>query len=201
MKTKLPILLMILALMTASCGGRRLRIAEDITPGNYFYTKLDWRYGSGDIRIQLYKLCSVLMNNWQTKIGYDAFYKPRIVITDIDNCTDEYISTEMIRDILEEIAVNDGRFTVVAGDRCDRAELDAWMDRILNDSKFDNSSRIKPSGAIAPQFLAKVRITKAIASDRCYDYQDYRMTVNLYDIETGCAIDSASDLLRKRIRS
>jgi hypothetical protein len=33
-----------------------------------------------------------------------------------------------------------------------------------------------------------------------FDYEDYRMTVTLYDIETKEAIDSAWDVLSKKVR-
>ena len=36
-------------------------------------------------------------------------------------------------------------------------------------------------------------------TDRYYTYEDYRMTVTLYDIETQEAIDSAWDVLCKKV--
>ncbi len=189
--------------MTAltSCACRRTRTAQDITPGNTSCEKLDWRYGAGDIRIQTTKLNKQLMDRWYEKTGYNILDgKPCIIITEIDNRTDRYIATDVIRDIIECVAIEDGRYTVVVGDMCDECELDDLMNKILQHPKYANSSRILPGKAIAPQFLAKVRITKAVTSDRFYDYEDYRMTVTLYDIETQEAIDSAWDVLSKKIR-
>lgn len=183
-----------------SCAGRRMRTAEDITPGNAHCTKMDWRYGAADIRIQTSKVTGMLMDRWYAHTSYDCHIcKPRLIITEIDNRTDCYISTDMIRDIIESAAIDDGRFTVVVGDTQDERELDARMQKILCDPKYSNSSRLQPGQAIAPQFLGKVRITKAVTSDKFYDYEDYRMTVTLYDIETQVAIDSAWDVLSKKV--
>lgn len=185
--------------LTSCC--RNIRTAQDITPGNYSCEKLDWRYGAGDIKIQTSKLNRQLMDRWFEKTGYDLYFgKPRIVITEIDNCTDRYISTDMIRDIIETAAIEDGRYKVVVGNTEDERELDLFMNKILHDPKYANGSRLQPNRAIAPQFLAKIRITKAVNSDRFYDYEDYRMSITLYDIETQEAIDSAWDVLCKKVR-
>lgn len=191
---------MLMAALT-SCSYRSIRTAEDITPDNIGCEKLDWRYGAGDIKIQTAKLNKQLMDHWFEKTCYDIRYgRPRLVITEIDNRTDNYIPTDMIRDIIECVAIEDGRYTVIVGDACDERELDFFMNKILHDPKYADISRIKAGKALAPQFLAKIRITKAVTADRFYDYEDYRMTVTLYDIETQEAIDSAWDVLSKRIR-
>ncbi|QLH37206.1 MAG: hypothetical protein HWD61_14535 [Parachlamydiaceae bacterium] len=188
-------------MMLSSCACRSVRIAEDITPGNISCDKLDWRYGAKDIRIQTTKLNKQLMDRWLEKSGYNLYNgKPRIVITEIDNRTDNYIPSDMIRDIIECAAIEDGRYTVVVGNAKDECELDYLMEKILKDPKYANSSRLQAGNATAPQFLAKIRLTKAITSDRFYDYEDYRMTVTLYDIETQEAIDSAWDVLSKKVR-
>ncbi|WP_068470463.1 hypothetical protein [Candidatus Protochlamydia phocaeensis] len=183
---------------TSCC--RHVRTAEDVTPGN-FCEKLDWRYGAADIRIQTTKINQQLLDRWFAKTGYHCEAgKPRLIITDIDNCTDQYIPTDMIRDIFEGVAIDDGRYTVVVGNTCDEHELDYLMNKIALAPKYDNATRLQPGLATAPQFLAKVRITKAVRADRFYDYEDYRMTVTLYDIETQEAIDSAWDVLCKKVR-
>lgn len=193
--------LLLAAGLLASCNCRRIRTAEDITPGNISCEKLDWRYGAGDIRIQTTKLNKQLLDRWFAKTNYDIQNgKPRLVITEIDNRTDMYIATDMIRDIIECVAIDDGRYTVVVGDTCDEHELNYFMNKILRDPKYNNCSKIQAGNAIAPQFLAKIRLTKAVTSDQFYDYEDYRMTVTLYDIETQEAIDSAWDVLSKKIR-
>lgn len=192
-----------LSMMTllSSCACRTIRTAQDITPGNISHERLDWRYGASDIRIQTTKLNKQLMDRWLTKTGYDIGYgKPRIIITEIDNRTDQYIQTDMIRDIFECVAIDDGRYTILVGDARNESELDELMDKISLDPKYNNNSRLQAGKAIAPQFLAKVRLTKAVTSDRYYDYEDYRMTVTLYDIETQEVIDSAWDVLSKKIR-
>jgi len=66
---------------------------------------------------------------------------------------------------------------------------------------YDNYQGKDTGNATAPEFLAKVRITKAVNSDRFYDYEDYRMTVTLYDIDTQEIVDSAWDVLRKRVKA
>lgn len=199
MQQTLLFILMMIALISCNC--RTVRTAEDITPGNISCEKLDWRYGAGDIRIQTTKLNKQLMDRWLEKTGYDLHCgKPRLVITEIDNRTDKYIPTDMIRDIIECVAIDDGRYTVVVGDAKDECELDYFMNKILADPKYANNSRIDAGRAIAPQFLVKIRLTKAVTSDRFYDYEDFRMTVTLYDIETQEAIDSAWDVLSKKIR-
>lgn len=188
-------------LLAATGCGRYTRTAVDITPGNCHGERLDWRYGAADIRIQTSKLVGALMDRWYCKTGYSGDCgKPRLVITEIDNCTDRYISTDMIRDIIESVAINDGRYTVVVGNACDEQELDYLMNKINNDPKYSAKSRLQPGNATAPQFLVKIRITKALNSDRFYDYEDYRMTVTLYDIETQEAIDSDWDVLSKKVK-
>lgn len=190
-----------LLLCTTSCYSRHVRTAQDITPGNPS-EKLDWRYGAADIRIQTTKLHQQLMDRWFAKTGYQwqTASKPRLIITEIDNCTDQYIASDMIRDIIEGVAINDGRYAVVVGNAQDERELDYLMNKNCLAPKYNNSSRLQPGLATAPQFLGKIRITKAIRSDRFYDYEDYRMTITLYDIETQEAIDSAWDVLCKKVR-
>lgn len=203
-KTFYSSLLLALACSGLMTGcGRHVRTAQDITPGNVPCTKLDWRYGAGDIRIQTSKLSAQLMDRWYARTGFNPSpgCKPRLIITEIDNRTDRYMSTDMIRDIFEGVAIDDGRFTILVGDNADEHELDFLMAKIAHDPKYSNSSRLQPGLAIAPQFLVKVRITKAVNSDRYFDYEDYRMTVTLYDIETQEAIDSAWDVLRKRVQA
>lgn len=202
MKFKSPMLFaaLILATTTTGCCCRYMRTAQDITPGNIRGTKLDWRYGAGDIKIQTTKINRQLMDRWFAKTCYNLQNgKPRIIITEIDNRTDCYISTDMVRDIIEGVAIDDGRYSIIVGDACDERELDYLMAKICNDPKYGNSSRLQPGQALAPQFLAKVRLTKAVTSDRFFNYEDYRMTVTLYDIETQEAIDSAWDVLSKRV--
>lgn len=191
----------ILLFCLTSCACRHVRTARDITPGNCTSEKLDWRYGAGDIKIQTSKTASELMNRWYAKTNWDRdFGRPRIIVTQVDNRTDQYISTDVIRDMIEEAAVDDGRFAVLVGDTRDERELDALMAKISCHPKYNNSSRLQPNSALAPQFLAKIRITKNVSSDHFYDYENYRMTITLYDIETQEAIDSASDLLIKKVR-
>ena len=172
-----------LCLISTSCC-RHVRTAVDITPGNPS-EKLDWRYGAGDIRIQTTKLTRQIFDRWYFKTGYQcAAGRPRLIITEIDNCTDQYIPTDMIRDIIEGVAIDDGRFTVVVGNVSDEMELDQLMGKNCLHPKYNNPSRLNPGQATAPEFLGKIRITKAARADRFYTYEDYRMTVTLYDIET-----------------
>lgn len=190
--------LTILLFGTSSCC-RGVRTAVDITPGNPC-EKLDWRYGAGDIRIQTTKINRQIFDRWYQKTGYNGQCgKPRVIITEIDNCTDQYIPTDMIRDIIEGVAIDDGRYTVVVGNACDERELDGLMGKIHGHPKYNNPSRLEAGNATAPQFLGKVRITKAVRADRLYTYEDYRMSVTLYDIETQEAIDSAWDVLSKKV--
>lgn len=183
--------------MTSCCRG--VRTAVDITPGNSC-EKLDWRYGAGDIRIQTSKITQQIFDRWYVKTGYQCEAgKPRLIITEIDNCTDQYISTDMIHDIIEGVAIDDGRFTVVVGNASDEMELDHVMGKVSCHPKYNNPSRLTSGQATAPQFLAKIRITKAVRADRFYNYEDYRMSVTLYDIETQEAIDSAWDVLSKKV--
>lgn len=193
------VILGLAATQLTACG-RGIRTATDVTPGHE-REKLDWRYGAGDIRIQTSSITSQLMDRWFCKTAYNnAYGKPRMVITEIDNCTDRYVSSDMIRDIIESVAVDDGRYTVVVGNQYDERELDDVMNKISNDSKYNNPSRLQSGNATAPQLLAKIRLTKAVTSDRFYDYEDYRMTITLYDIETQEIVDSAWDVLSKKVR-
>jgi hypothetical protein len=90
---------------------------------------------------------------------------------------------------------------VVVGDNKDERELDALISKLKCDPKYSNTSRPQWGNASAPQFLAKIRITKASTAQRTYDIEDYRMTITLYDIATYEAIDSAWDVLRKKVKA
>lgn len=192
------------ALITTSCChpcyGRRVRTGFDITPGHCCQV-LDWRYGAADIRIQVCNVARFLMDGWFNRTGYDLCNgKPRIIITEVDNRTDQYVCLDMMRDVFENIAVEDGRFTVVVGDARDAAELDYLLNQTTEDAKYNASTQPEPCQVTAPRFLGKVRLTKAINSDRCYDYEEYRLTVTLYDIQTQEIVDSAFDILRKQVQ-
>lgn len=194
---------LIFASAATSCGdgGRKMRTAMDITPGNPVETELDWRYGANDLRIQTTNINKQLMDRWFNKTGYDIGTrgKPRIIITEIDNRTDTYIPSDMVRDIFEGVAVNDGRYVIVVGDSQHEKELDKQVAKITQSSKYANSKKLSHGNATAPQFLAKVQITKATTMQPKYDIEDYRMTMRLYDIETQEIIDSAWDVFRKKI--
>lgn len=199
MKTFVKIVILGVLLISSTGCCRSIRTAVDITPGNPC-EKLDWRYGAADIRIQTTKINRQIFDRWYCKTGYQCRYgKPRLLISEIDNCTDQYIPKEMIRDIIEGVAIDDGRYTVVVGNASDERELDSLMGKINQHPKYNNPTRLQPGNATAPEFLCKVRINKAVRADRLYTYEDYRMTVTLYDIETQEAIDSAWDVLSKKV--
>lgn len=179
---------------------RQMRTAKDITPGNLPETELDWRYGANDIRIQTTKLTRILVDRWLAKIPpASAETKPRIIITEVSNLTEDYIPLDMVRDIIESVAINDGRFSVVVGNAQDSKELDALLQKSLNDPKYSLSSRPKQGQVKAPQVLGKIRLTVAKTHQKKYDIEDYRMSITLYDIETQEALDSAYDVLRKQV--
>jgi len=192
----------LLALSLLLCGcGRDLRTAEDITPGNCKETCLNWKYGATDIRIQTGKITKELVDRWIARTNYDLSNgKPRIIVTHVDNRTDMVISNDMIRDIIEHSAVEDGRVTMVVGDSKDEHELDTWLKKITKDPKYARKSRVENNAVQAPQFLAKIRIVKAITEQRRYDLEEYLMTLTLYDLETQEIVDSATDVLRKKVQ-
>lgn len=188
-----------IAVTLTACHCRHLRTAIDVTPGNPKECDLDWHYGANDIRIQTTKLSKTLMDRWytKTKCKVDTFDKPTIVFGGIENRTDMYISTDLIQDVLEGVAINDGRFKIVVSHAKDEHELDCLMYKQQCNPKYCNASKLDPYSATAPHFLAKLRITKAKTKTPCYDIEDYRMTMTLYDIESQECIDQAFDLLRK----
>ena len=169
-------------LLCTACQSRHVRMARDVTPGNPVETQLNWRYGANDMRIQTTKLTKILMDRWQQKTC--STLKPTITLTEVDNRTDMYIPTDMLRDILEGVAINDGRFTMLCGDAKDEREL------------FNRGMQ----GRQVPQFLAKVRLTKAHTETPGYIIEDYRMTMTLYDVESGACVDQSFDLLRKHVQ-
>jgi|SRR5579883_2134337 len=200
MKAKTPLLILAAAGL-AACG-RNIRTAEDVTPGHVQETCLDWKYGATDIRIQTEKVTDILMQKWWNVARADLASKgkARIIITGVDNRTDQYISTDMIRDIIEEVAVNDGRFTITVGDLKDEEELDSLLDKGALDPKYRSETRPLLNQATAPQFLAKIRITKAITHQKRFDLEHYRFSITLYDIQSQEAIDSASDTMYKKVK-
>ena len=187
-----------IALSLTACH-HHVRTAIDATPGNPRECELDWRYGANDIRIQTTNLSKTLMDRWfnKTKYLFNPQEKPTIVFGGIDNQTDMFIPSELIQDVLEGVAINDGRFRITVSYAKDEKELDCLMCKQQLSPKYQNSSKLEPCQAIAPRFLAKLRITKAATKTPCYDIEDYRMTMTLYDIETQECIDQAFDLLRK----
>jgi len=193
--------LLALSLILLTGCGRNIRTAEDVTPGNTKETCMNWKYGATDIRIQTGKITKELVDRWIAKTKYDiTHWKPRIIITHIDNRTDMVISTDMIRDIIEHAAVDDGRVTMVVGDTKNEQELDTWLKKITKDPKYAKKSRVDSNEVQAPQFLAKIRIVKAMTEQKRYDIEEYLMTLTLYDLETQEIVDSATDLLRKKVR-
>ncbi|MBJ7449710.1 MAG: hypothetical protein JHC93_05055 [Parachlamydiales bacterium] len=199
MKHKKLIILNVLAALILTGCAHRVRTACDVTPGNAQEHRLDWKYGATDLRIQTTKILSSLMDRWECSTRATTC-KPCIVITPVDNRTHHIISCDMIRDIFESAAAEDGRFTVVVGDFNDESALDKYMQKIQTQTKYDNDTRLEQNGAIAPQLLAKVRITEAITHQNRFDLEDYRMTVNLFDIQSQELIDSAYDVLSKKVR-
>lgn len=192
-----PIALLVLGALSASCC-RHVRVAEDITPGNFSCgEKFDWRYGATDIRIQTSKIMCTLMDRWYCKTANGQ--KPRILISEVDNRTDYYISTDMIRDIFEGVAANDCRFITVAGDSFDACELDARLNDISSNPKYNPNTAAGCNNVTAPKFLAKIRITKAKTAQPRYDIEDWRMQISLYDLETHEVVDSAWDVLEKKV--
>ncbi len=192
---------MLLSLVALTACGRNIRTAQDVTPGHEKETRLDWKYGAMDIKIQTSQVTNALMNRWWAVAKEDLASKgkARIIITDVDNRTDQFISTAMIRDVIEEVAVDDGRFSVVVGDSLDEKELDRLLEKSLRDPKYDLATRPQSGVAKAPQFLAKIRLTKAITHQKTHDLEHYRFSITLYDIETQEAVDTASDTLYKKI--
>lgn len=190
-----------LVLLPGCSHGRRIRVAEDITPGNLKESELDWQYGANDIRIQTTKLTKILMDRWFEKTAAKAQeIKPRLIITEVSNLTNTYIPLDMVREIIESAAINDGRFSVVVGNAQDSEELDRLLQKALQDPKYSQSSRPTPGEAKAPQLLGKIRLTMAQTQQPKYDIQDWRMSITLYDIQTQEAIDSAYDVLRKKVK-
>lgn len=200
MKYKAPLLILAAAGLVA-CG-RNIRTAEDVTPGHEQETCLDWKYGATDIRIQTQKVTDALMQKWWNIARADLASKgkARIIITGVDNRTDQYISTDMIRDIIEEVAINDGRFTITVGDVQDEGELDTLLVKAGLDPKYRKETRPELGQATAPQFLAKIRITKALTHQKRYDLEHYRFQITLYDIQSQEAVDSASDTMYKKVQ-
>lgn len=194
-------LLLCTCLSVTSCSQKRPRLAHDITPGNRIEKELDWQYGANDMKIQTTKLSKILMDRWYEKTGFiwSAGNKPRVIVTTIDNATDNYIPTDMLRDIFESVAANDGRFTVVVGNPKDEKQLDQFLQKYTHDPKYNPSTKPASNKALAPQFIAKIRLTKAITSQLKYDIEDWRMTITLYDLQTQEIIDSAYDVLRKKV--
>jgi hypothetical protein len=191
--------LLALTLLLAGCG-RNIRTAEDVTPGNCREKHLSWKYGVTDIRIQTQKITRELVDRWIARTNYDlAKGKPRIIVTQVDNRTDMVISTDMIRDIIEHAAVEDGRISMVVGDTKDEQELDRWLKKILTDQKYSKKSKVDNHEVVAPQFLAKIRLVKAMTEQKRYDIEEYLMTLTLYDLETQEIVDSATDVLRKKV--
>lgn len=194
-------LLLVFPLIALTACGRNIRTAQDITPGHEKETSLDWKYGATDIKIQTTHVTRALMNRWWAIAKEDLVSKgkARIIITEVDNRTDQFISTAMVRDIIEEVAIDDGRFSVVVGDALDEKELDRLLEKTLRDPKYDIATRPQTGVAKAPQFLAKIRITKAITHQKSHDLEHYRFSITLYDVETQEAVDSASDTLYKKV--
>ncbi|MBB65571.1 MAG: hypothetical protein CMO81_10970 [Waddliaceae bacterium] len=161
------------------------------------------RYTADDLCYQSALVAKQLIDRWENQFEkqIDKKEKPRLLINDLDNRTDVPLSHKDVSKYLDLIAAKDGRFTVKLGNTQDEQENDMMMDRYLSDPHYSTDATPDHPNGKAPQFLTKIRLSKAVTSDQVYNYEDYRLSILLYDIETQELIDSAWDVLRKQDRS
>ncbi len=98
--------------------------------------------------------------------------KPLLYIAEVDNRTDWHIDTEMLQDIFTNVAINDGRYDVTMEE---------------------------PDTGDIPVLRATILLTKKATKLKYFEYEDYIMTITVFDNDNQQKIDSAWDILRKRV--
>jgi len=174
-----------------SCSRGRL----DIEPYDYGENPQCWEYGPAAIRAQTAAIMKPLMDDWYAKNG-ERFDRPRILLTNINNTTGEYIASNEVRGAFDSVADQDGRFTVIIADAVDNCEFKRVTNEFDKIQKSEDEIRVKDGEKIIPDFFAKIRFKKV---ETC-SYEEYWMTIALYDVGTKELIGSGSNVFRRQLR-
>jgi hypothetical protein len=166
-----------------------------IEPYNYGENAQCWEYGPSVIRAQTITILKPLMDDWYAKNG-ERFDKPRILLTRINNTTGEYIASNEVRAAFQSAADDDGRFTVILEDVADDCEFNRVTNAFDKIQKREDEIRVKEGEKIIPDFFAKIRFKKVEACP----YEEYWMTIALYDVETKALIGSGTNVFRRQLR-
>ncbi len=187
----------LLLLSATSCSLNK--IAHNFSINNSRATVVDWRYGASEIRIQTCKATRTLIERWLAKTSScQSTDCPRIIITKFKNCTDCYIPCEMIRDAVEEAALDDGRFTILMCDPKSEQKLTGCMSKTQRHPKYRYPAAPSPDGNSGPKFFGKICLTKISSTDPACQLEEYHLALDLYDAETEELVDSAQDILYKK---
>lgn len=166
-----------------------------IEPYDYGENPQCWEYGPSVIRAQTVVILKQLIDDWYVKNG-ERFDKPRILLTRINNTTGEYIASNEVRAAFQSAADEDGRFTVILEDVVDNCEFNQVTNAFDKIQKREDEARIKEGEKIIPDFFAKIRFKKVGTSP----YEEYWMTIALYDVETKELIGSGSNIFRRNLK-
>lgn len=166
-----------------------------IEPYDYGENPQCWEYGPSIIRKQTIAILKPLIDEWYAKNG-ERFDKPRILLTRINNTTGEYIASNEVRAAFQSAADDDGRFTVILEDVVDDCEFKRVTNAFDKIQKSEDEIRVKDGEKIIPDFFAKIRFQKVKACP----FEEYWMTIALYDIETKELIGSGTNVFRRKLR-
>ena len=162
-------------------------VVESVDPGSLLYT--DVNYGSEDLHILTEKIVNRMLQ--------DKLFNGEVVIlvSDIQNRTDEHIDTREILDSIESAIIKSGRAKFVDGKmRAKLAQELAYQKK----SGYVNPRQRKQAGKqLAPQYMLDGYITAIKKKNTNH----YRLILKLHNIETG-TIDwtnaSSSDKRKRR---
>jgi len=189
-----------LCLISASVltGCSYTRMFSDYTPV-YFEEVTESPCQPEEIQQQFAFIIGQLLDRLLTDNRYTCQNgKPLFVFTGMENFSDLEISSGMILDIIEEVSIIDGRFITDGKFLKDEEELGSVINKIIRSLKCSSFYRVPDYYKGFPQFLTKITLEKNLHSECCPSYENYCMTVTLYDPYTKEEVDSESNIFWER---
>ncbi len=183
---------LILAPQLTSCIRHQQK--EISSPSTPILNTLEQHYSLTDLRKQLRKTQNELLDRYfvakstqTTPIGKG----PCIIFSAIDNRSDSFFSQDDLSHLIEENALQDGRYKVVVSALNDEQKIKELLENMYKESLDSPES-------FEDVFLGKIRIHKTTLPLKKRKERAYRLTITLYDPTNHEAIDSAGDTLIKK---
>ena len=161
----------LISLITTSCGVAPAQVEPCSS------TVVDWRYGASEIRVQAGNASRALMERWFATTGHDCHkIRPRLLIVNFNNETDCYIPQDVVCDAIFRAASDDGRYSMELG--ATNPRINSWH---------------------RPTFIGEITLSKELTPGTSCDIEKFRLTIDLYETESKEFIDSAQDILWKKL--